>query len=746
MILRGDNEHVTDITITRDRWGIAHVTAPDAASAFAAQGYCAASDRIWQMEWDRRRATGTWAEVVGTSAVRDDAFFRRIGLASSARDDWEALSDSAKAMTVAYASGVNRWLTTHGDALPPEFEHHPGPPEPWEPWHCVAVYKVRHIFMGTLYRKLWRGAVTRTAGAEVALALRGDPGASTPMIESPDGAPDIDLLDQAAAVVSSAAEDLAVVADIDGASNSWAVHGSRTASGLPLLAGDPHRGIEFPNVYLQSHIACDAFDVVGLSFPGVPGYPHFGHNSGVAWCITHGMADDTDVFVEAAGDIVDRRTESISVRDGEAVEITVASSARGPYILGDLDQSHALCVAWTGLKADTTLECLEPMLVANDCDELEESVRDWVIPVNNLLTADTAGNISFKIRGRVIERARANRWTPVLGSDASSWDGLSAVDHDDLQQWRNPERGFLATANNRTSDHGPYISLDFAGPYRHDRIVELLEDMHSATVDDMTAIHRDVRSLVAPKICQRLVATTPSTELGIAAKELLAGWDHELTADSSAALVYASVRRLWALEVESRLGLASPSFGENGWPRAVDSSRMLFDSTTTLLLGGGWSLIDGLDSRDDLLDLLANFIDRAASDLASEHGADLTQWRWDEQHVMLSPHPLATAVDAARDLHPPVAGCPGDGETVRCGSVTPALGLRAYSASVARYVFDTSDWDNSGWVVPHGVSGARGSGHDLDQREAWLAGQLHPMAYSAAAVADVTADVETVTL
>lgn len=737
---------MTDITITRDRWGIAHVVAPDTGSAFSAQGYCAAADRIWQMEWDRRRATGTWAEVVGPSAVREDAFFRRIGLEASARDDWEALSDRAKAMTVAYADGVNRWLTSHGEALPPEFVHHPRPPVPWEPWHCVAVYKVRHIFMGTLYRKLWRGAVTRSAGAEVALAMRGDPGAATPMIESPEGVPTIDLLDQAAAAVVSAAEDLAAIADVDGASNSWAVHGSRTASGMPLLAGDPHRGIEFPNVYLQFHMACDAFDVMGLSFPGVPGFPHFGHNADVAWCITHGAADDTDVFVEEVDDIVGRRIETISVRNGEPVEIVVGASARGPYILGDLGRSHALCVAWTGLHADSTFECLEPMLLADGCDALEESVRDWVVPVNNLLTSDTAGNISFKIRGRVLERAPANRWTPVSGSDASSWDGLVAVDHDDLQQWRNPERGFLVTANNRTSDHGPFISVDFAGPYRHDRIVELLAGLDAATVDDMTAIHRDVRSLIAPKICQRLVVAGPSTELGLVARDLLAVWDHDLTADSPAALVYGTVRRLWALEVEARLGLADVSFGEVGWPRVVDSSRMLFDSSTTLLVGGGWSLLPGLDSRDDLTDLLAGLIDRAAADIAADHGEDPSRWRWDAEHVMVSPHPLATALEGAGDLHPPVSGCPGDGDTIRCGSVTPALGLRAYSASVARYVFDTSDWDNSGWVVPHGVSGTRGSGHDLDQREAWLAGELHPMAYSAAAVAAVAADVRNVAL
>ncbi|MEM9521786.1 MAG: penicillin acylase family protein [Actinomycetota bacterium] len=731
-----------DTTITRDRWGIAHVTAPSTAAAFEAQGYCAAADRIWQMEYDRLKAAGRWSEVVGAAGVREDTFFRRIGIERAAQRDWDGLSDAAKAMTEAYARGVNRWLDSNVDNLPSEFAHHPFTPAPWEPWHCSAVYKVRHVFMGTLMRKLWRGAVLRAAGPEITAAMRGEPGRATPMV--PATGPAIDLLDGALAALADGVDDLAGIPDIDGGSNSWALHGSRTASGAPLLAGDPHRGIEFPNVYLQFHMACDAFDVIGLSFPGVPGFAHFGHNADVAWCITHAMADDTDVFVEDSAAIMDRSVETLQVRNADPVEITTGMSPRGPYVLGNLDAAGpVLSINWTGLTKDSTFECLEPMLTASTCDELEAAVAQWVIPANNLLSADRDGTISFKIRGRIIERPAANRWIPVRGDDEHAWTDLEPVPFEQLQQWRNPDRGYLVTANNRVSDDGPYISLDFAGPARHDRIVQRLEAIDQATVGDMASIHADVRSLTAPKIVEIVASLAPTTDPGRTAQRLVVDWDHQVTADSAAAVVYQALRKAWAGEVARRLDLEEPTLAEAGWPRALDASRMHFDAATILLTTGGSELLPGLTDEAARTELLSSLLDDVATELAAEWGQDATAWRWDDHHLMFSPHPLALGIPAAADLHPPVIGVAGDGETVRAGGVAPLHGMRCYLSSCARYVFDVGDWDNSGWVVPHGVSGVRGSGHDLDQRDAWAACELLPMLYTADAIAEAAISTET---
>ena len=750
----GGTQRPLGATVRRDTWGIAHIEADSSQSAFAAQGWVAAADRIWQMEWDRRRALGRWAEVVGMAGAREDAFFRRLGLAAIAQADYAALANSTQEMCESYARGVNRWLAEHGDALPAEFEHHPAPPEPWEPWHCVAVYKLRHIFMGTLTRKLWRGRVLVQAGPEAVMATVGDIEADTAMVPGaslPGAHPRPDLLAEAARVLDAHAADMAALAaamDSDGASNSWALSGERTASGKPLLAGDPHRGIEFPNVYHQCHLRCDEFDAIGLGFPGVPGFPHFGHNAEVAWAITHGMCDDTDVFVERfePDSPLDStwRTQELHIRNEGTVEVLCGSTPRGPVVLGDPTDGVALSMQWTAMfGSDTTLDALWPMLLAGTTAELIEAVRPWVLPVNNLLAADRSGEIAFKIRGRVVERPPANRWTPVPGTNEFAWDGLAPVPFEDLPQWTNPERGFLVTANNRTADGGPYISLDFGGPSRHDRICELLAPMTNAVVADMSAVHSDVTSLVAPKVLSLIneYAFECGHELSHHLLDMLADWDHRVTADSAPATIYAVIKRRLIEAVVERMGIAGAELGAAGWPPAAEAGRMAAGSAKRMLCERNLDVVPGLDNLIGLRMVVSACVDETAAELTQRLGEDPSSWSWGRVHRMASPHPLASAVSAARHLHPPVDGCSGDADTVRQGGTAPETGERAVHGSVARYAFDLGDWDNSGWVVPHGVSGVRGSGHDLDQRQAWLECALIPMAYSADAVASFTADI-----
>ena len=730
------------IQVSRDRWGIAHIRADDEQSAFEAQGWVAAQDRFWQMDSDRLKAQGRWAEVVGPKGAKEDAFFRRLGLAGIAKDHWQALSPNTKEMTEAYALGVNRWLRANENKLPPEYQFHDVTPLEWEPWHCVAVYKIRHIFMGTLHRKLWRGYLLAKTNADLLHAMLGDIDSGAVITGTADAPNEFlgklpDLLDQNADLLHA-------LSDIDGGSNSWALDGSRTHTGLPLLAGDPHRGIEFPNVYHQFHMQCPEFNAIGLGFPGVPGFPHFGHNEDVAWCITHGMADDTDLFVETE-DLADVewRTETLVVRGEGEFEVMCGSTPRGPVVIGDPAEGIALAMAWTGIHGtDTTFDALIPMLKSANCLELENAVRSWVIPVNNLLSADRGGNISFKIRGRLIERPPANRWIPVMGNAESSWAHLEPVAFESLPHKANPDAGYLVTANNRVALSSPYISLDFAGPSRFNRITELLKDLSDATVEDMASVHADVLSLKAPEIIQIFIehardSVHPKAEWAISA---LQSWDCKLSEDSPEACLYSILKRRWCESVGERLGVVKPELGAPGWPSPESASRMLADSAITLLVEGNWRLVSGLEDQASFGAALSACVDETLTELEQRLGEDTSQWHWGKLHRMASPHLLASAIREAADLHPPIDSCPGDGDTVRCGSTTPETGERATAASVARYAFDLGNWDNSGWVVPHGVSGVRGSGHDINQREMWLNCELLPMSFSEAAVTAVEVD------
>ena len=716
------------VELIRDRYGVPHCRALSEHDAFFAQGLVHATDRTWQLEYDRRRGLGRSAELIGPAGVPGDMLYRRVDLAAGARADLARLSGAARAMLDAYAAGVSAGFER---ALPRAGQHPPEPavmaetagtpelastpellrtpelertPEHWEPWHSLLVYRVRHLAMGSAAGKLWRGVVGQTLGA--AAARRMTAGTSGWQLSCvPPG-------ERVAGAVPS------WVGLDDGGSNNWALAGSRTASGLPLLAGDPHRVLEMPNVYVQGHVACPQWDVLGLAIPGVPGFPHFGHNDRVAWCITHAMSDDQDLYEFDAGSAGPgepggARTERIEVRGGEPAEVQVRHSDRGPLVSDDL------ALAWTATAAPNTgFDALPAMLRARSVTEVFDSMRSWVEPANNLLAADTDGSIGYLTRGRIPVRSRLEAvWGPVPASDPSyRWQGFVAFD--DLPRARDPEGGFLFSANNRivAAEDGPYIGLDVAAPWRASRIVDTVSKLQDATVDDMAALHRDVVSLPARRFARLLTDWAP-----------LAGWDGQLTADSTAAAAYSVLRRELALLVLERSGLGAVT--EHRWNRLLPGLRaesVVWRVAAAHLEAGDGSLLGGWSWQQALTEA----VQRAERALDGRP--------WGALHSTQQRHPLGRT-----EFNPPSVPYGGDMDTVQASSYIPVDGLRTSSGSVARYAFDLADWDHSGWAVPLGSAGSPVSPHAFDQQQAWRTGTLVPAVYSwpalrAAAAAQVS--------
>lgn len=694
------------VEVLRDRAGVPHCWALSEHDAFFAQGFVHAADRLWQMDYDRRRGLGRAAEVVGPAGLTGDALGRRLELAAGARRDLALLSAPARDMLAAYTAGVNALINQYREGGLPAGSARTVltglsgrtlagmAPEPWEPWHCLLVHRVRHLTMGSAAAKLWRAVVAQHLGPAAARAMAsGRSGwqlACVPPGERCEGA-----------VPAWAGLD-------DGGSNNWALAGSRTASGLPLLAGDPHRALEMPNVYVQGHIAGPTFDVLGIGMPGVPGFPHFGHNDRVAWCITHAMADDQDLYHFPAG-VPDgpARREVIGVRGADPVPVEVRPTARGPLVCDDL------ALAWAATaEPNTGFDALPAMLRARSVGDLFDTMRSWVDPANNLLAADTDGSIGYLTRGRIPVRARPGAaWMPVHAGDESyGWRGY--VEFGDLPQARDPAGGFLFSANNRilAANSGPYLGLDVAPPWRASRICDTISALSGATVADMAALHRDVVSLPARRIARLLGDWTP-----------LAGWDGEMAADSTAAAAYSVLRRELALLVLERSGLADVI--DHRWNRLLPGVRaesVVWRVAGDHLEAGDESLLGGWSWRQALTDAIG----RAERNWSGEP--------WGELHATGQRHPLGQA-----GLDPPPVPYGGDMDTVQASAYLPVDGLRTATGSVARYAFDVADWDQSAWVVPLGAAGEPGSRHAFDQQEAWRAGRLLPAPYSRRAVQSV---------
>jgi len=733
------------VAVFRDAHGIPHVRARSAHDAFFGQGFVTAQDRLWQMEYDRRRALGRWSEVVGPSALPQDRQMRRFQLGRNLGTDFQSLAPETRAMLEAYADGVNAAIA-RGGPLPPEFAVVGLTPEPWRPTDSLAVMKVRHILMGVFEHKLWRARMVRRLGAEATARLHLDYQSGTPLVVPP-GADFAGPMEDALEALAAGAEHLAAMGDSDpdAGSNNWVVGGSRTASGLPLLAGDPHRALDVPNVYYQNHVACETFDVIGFSFPGVPGFPHFAHNAHVAWSITHGNGDSQDLYLERFDPAQPTRyrfrdewrpaevtTETIHVKGAAPETLELVHTHHGPVIGGDPASGAALAFRFTATaEPNRTLDGVRAMLAARSADELEAAMQRWVDPVNNMVYCDAAGSFGYRTRGTVPVRNPANAWLPVPGwSGAHEWQGV--VPFAEMPAVRNPARGWVATANNRIvgRDFPHYIGLDFSPGTRAERIRQLLDAATGLTPADMARFQADVTSVPAAALAPLLAAAEPPDADCAAALALLRGWDGALARDAPAATVFSAWREFLLRELLTRhLGDLAPALLEIQGRGSRRFLAKLVSQLHRIVAGEVPALLPPDEARGAWLGAA---LAGAVAYLRERLGPDPAAWRWDALHRSVPRHLLSAAhPEAAAWLDPPPIPMGGDGDTIQAAShAFWAKGFEVVSQSVARYVFDPADWERSGWVVPTGASGRPGSLHYADQAPLYERGELLPMTYA----------------
>ena len=485
------------------------------------------------------------------------------------------------------------------------------------------------------------------------------------------------------------------------------------------------------------------FDAIGLSFPGTPGLPHFGHNRFVAWCVTHAMGDYQDLFIERfdpddparywfRGDWrrADIIHETVRVRGGEPVELDVTITHHGPVALGDPRAGSAIAFRYTSTaEPNHTSEALLPMLCAGSADALEEAMRPWVEPANNFVFADVEGTLAYRTRGRIPIRHHENAWLPVPGWDGEhEWQG--AIPFEEMPAFRNPDTGWIATANSRITgpEYPYYLGLDFAPDFRTRRIIERLRTLEHGTAADMAAIHADRVSIPAVELVACLTDVAPRDPLARAALARLRAWDGVMAPDAVAPTIYAALRDrlmrdlltpiLGPLAAEAFGALPSGGVGHVARLRARLAGWIREHDRTLLPAGENWP------------GALARALEGAVADLSAALGSDLDTWQWSRQHVAQPRHPLSALFpEDAAILAPRPVGIGGDGDTVQAGGFIPGAGCQVTGTSVARYVFDLADWNRSAWIVPHGASGHPGSPHFSDQTEDWAAVRLRPMRY-----------------
>lgn len=735
------------LRLIRDPFGIPHVDAPDEHSGWWGLGYACAQDRAFQLDYDRRRACGRLAEVLGPAVLDGDVLARKLDLARSAKEDLEALSPTARSSFEAYAEGVNAAWERLG--RPPEIWWEL---EPWQPWHSVAVFKVRHVLMGTWQSKLARALLLVRSGPEVMSQLEVRPPLGSP-VTLPPGERLASLLEHAAQDVENVASYLGFLSEVEAGSNAWAVGPGRSAHGSAVLCNDSHRALDVPNVYWQAHVRCPRFHVAGATFPGLPGFPHFGHNDRVAWAITHAGGDTQDLFIERfdgmkadhgrRSEMADLRVESIQVAGGTTKRVDVWRTSNGPIVHGDPRTGLALSLRWTATDRPCRgLDLLQPMLMADSVESLLASQEGWVDPVNNFLAADVDGHIGYLLRGELpVRRANGDAKLPVPAwADAGQWTGRAAFS--DMPSCIDPPSGFLFTANHPvTESSGPFVASSFGDPWRAERLLGLMSEPRNLSPAELADMQGDMTSKPAQAWGQFLSALGPladATEPAELARQALADWNGVVAADSSAALIYGCFRRALASQ------LYKPLLGEQTWswvssgvlpPTALFVRQWLANDLWDLL---GFCRPPGFDSAssEQRSQGVRNVLPAALGDAwraASEAGRD--SWTWGDHHQAIGRHPLSL-VAGAQGLDLPAVCMGGDSDTVQAATYGWVEGtpFSVLTLSVYRQVVDLADPSGAQWVIPGGASGRPDSPHYADQLPLWAAHRRAPMLWGWTAI------------
>jgi penicillin amidase len=725
------------VRVRRDRWGVPHVEADAAHDLYFAQGFVHGQDRLWQMDFYRRVVQGRVSEFAGPEGLAIDRLVRTFGVRRVAEREEAELDPRLRALLERFCAGVNA-AAASARAMPFELQLLRLRFEPWRPVDILSLGKLLAFGLSTNWeRELLRADMVRTLGPELTAKLDPTYPVDNPVVTqelwSGDG---LAIVEQIDAVRRS----LGLAAEASG-SNNWAVSGKLSATGTPLIAGDPHLPPSMPGIWYQVGLSHGGRTVRGASMPGMPGI-YMGQNDDVCWTFTNVMADVEDLFVERVeGDRylfedewrpLEIVREEIVVKGRDAPEVLdVRITHHGPIVNEALgaDEAEPLALAWLALREPTAFAGMFELLGIASGPELVEKLGGHTAPASNLIWVDRHGSIGYKLIGRLPRRRGDCPDLPKPGwTGEYEWEGT--IPYEELPETIDPESGFLVTANNRiVGDEYPHhITSEWLDGFRAKRIEQLLGESDEHDVESFEAMQSDYLSLPGIEAARRLSRLHPRGQREISALERLRSWDGRLDPETIAGTIYQAFILRLAREV-ARAAIGDRDLSErwldradNGFtPHTTSPWRWhshlmkLWEEADEGLIGRPW---------DDLvLEALAGALD----DLGDRFGPDPEGWRWGRVHEMEFPHPLGEANPLLRRLLNRRLRAGGAQETVSQIAYDPNDPYKAVWAPSWRMVADPADPDRSRWQMFTGQSGHPASPHYDDLQPDWLEGRTQPM-------------------
>ncbi|NQW11525.1 MAG: penicillin acylase family protein [Alphaproteobacteria bacterium] len=731
------------VTIDRDARGVVWIDAATTVDAAYALGWVHAQDRLWQMEMIRRIGAGRLSEVVGEKALGIDRFMRTLGLYRLAAGNYARLPVAARAEIDAYAAGVNAQLERRSGPLPPEFVLLGHAPEPWRPadslvWGRLMALQLSGNWAAEATRARLLAAGLTAADLETLYARldTDDP----PLITADRAATPSITTERWSALLTAVPPVVAPRL----ASNAWVVSGSRTATGKPILAGDPHLGFSFPSLWHLARVKTPDSLRVGAFVPGVP-FLVLGHNGHLAWSLTTTTSDTHDLFVETvdptsperyltpegARPFMTRR-EIIGVGDDETVAHQVRWTRHGPVLSDVSDDAKAAATEGTVLalaspilaEDDGTAEALWRMARATGADAFLDALRLFHAPHQNVFFADSTGRFGMISAGRVPIRRAGDGWLPADGASGRR-DWVGWADFEALPGVVDPKAGTLLNANNRVIGRDPslWLGREFDAPYRAEVITDQLAEFGSdITVDDMRALQRDSRSRFAKTLVPRLLAAVEGAALAdpveIAAVAKLRAWDHRMIKEDAAPLIFAA----WARHLHRVILVDEPGNPADAIHRVRPGPLFRILDTDSR-----WCDDRGTNGVETCPTAIRQALADATRELARRYGTNVSAWRWGDAHQATFAHRVLGQLPLIGEWLTPTAATDGGDFTVSRGSFRgPANDpYRHIHGAGFSAVYDLASLDDSRFSAALGASGNPLSPLATIWHEDWAAGRDH---------------------
>jgi penicillin amidase len=798
-----------DVTVYRDGYGIPQVYARTSDDLYRAEGYVHAQDRFWEMDFRRHVTSGRLAELFGASQVETDTFLRTLGWRRVAEQEWNMLAPASREALTAYADGVNAWLADHeGGRASLEYtilglQNSGYRIEKWDPVDSLAWLKaMAWDLRGNMVEETDRAALLGAglsreqveqlypaypfdrnppivSGGDLVNGTFVATGTSAAAVGAGGGGP-IPEVAPAAPALNQIDRDLARLPHLLGpggtgiGSNSWVLAGSRTTTGKPILANDPHLGPTMPAVWFQIGLHCDCgLNVEGYSFSGVPGVV-IGHNDRIAWGFTNLGPDVSDLYLEKVdGDRyevdgqwrdLDKRQETIKVAGGKPVTVTVRTGKDGPLLSdasaelrgvgskppvdptgapqaagGTQAPAYAVALRWTALDPSPTMDAVFMLNAARNWSDFRAAARMFAVPAQNMVYADVDGNIGYQSPGRIPVRGKGDGRWPAPGWD-SAYDWKGFVPFEELPTVFNPAAGYIVTANQAVVGPGypVFLTDDWSYGYRSERIKQLIDaSTGKLGVSDVTRMQFDNLNPLAGSLVPVLL-NAKATGRTAQAQALLRGWNFQQPAEGKGSAAAAYFNAVWR-------HLLARTFDELPSDRKPDGGDRWFEVMHGLLAdpSSPWWDVRTTPQHETRDDIVAAAMRDASDELSRRLGTDPAKWRWGDLHTITVRNQSfgesgIGPIEWLFNVGP--AATSGGQSIVNATGWDTRNGYQVDWVPSMRMAVDLSNLDSSRWIQLMGQSGHTFSAHYHDQFDLWRTGKTLPMRWNRATIRHEAAD------